>query len=49
MPDEKMRPIALHMVDGDILLFWMSARREFDKWLTAFKNIQIPTLERDSR
>ena len=35
-----MRPFALHLIDGDILVLW-SSLKSFDKWISAFKRAQI--------
>ena len=37
IPNEKLRPIGLHFVNGEFMLFWASVKREFDKWAQAFK------------
>jgi len=36
LPNERAQAIALHLVDGDILILWASIKREFTKWLSAF-------------
>ena len=42
VPNERAKAIALHLVDGDILIFWASVKREYSKWLSAFLHLQIP-------
>lgn len=37
LPSINVKPICLHLVDGDLVLLWASAKREYQKWLTAFQ------------
>ena len=36
LPSVNIRPICLHLVDGDVMIFWASVKREYGKWLKAF-------------
>ena len=38
VPNDKLRPIALHLADGDVLLMW-TAKRDFGNWLSAFTHL----------
>ena len=41
VPCDRTHAIALHLIDGEILLFWASVKREYGKWVRAFQHLQI--------
>jgi hypothetical protein len=43
LPKATMRPFALHLVDGNMLLFWAS-ENSFPFWVDALRSVQIPHL-----
>lgn len=45
LPRDNVKPICLHLADGDLILLWASAKREYAKWLEAFQRLQLPLLK----
>ena len=43
VPCNRTHAIALHLIDGEILIFWASVKREYGKWVRAFQHLQIAT------
>ena len=40
MPNDSMKPIALHLVDGQIILLWTPTNStDFEKWVKAFVSL----------
>ena len=41
MPPTDSSPFALHLVEGSLLLFWAASQAESDKWVNAFRKLEI--------
>lgn len=41
---KKLRPVAIHFVSGELMIFWVPTETsEFDKWMAAFNSLKIKT------
>ena len=41
LPSQTMLPLVVHLVDGDILVFWSSVNSRH-KWASILRSVQVP-------
>ena len=44
MPSQTMKPFALHLIDGNVIVFWASLN-SYQAWTNAFKSLLVEPTE----